>query len=66
MSRRIDIELTSTRPDGSWTWRAAGAKQPKGDVDGSMLPGDSKVGDVLKVDVEKFLDGMNVVAVLPS
>ena len=53
MSRRIDIELTSTRPDGSWTWRAAGAKQPKGDVDGSMLPSGSKVGDVLKVDIER-------------
>jgi hypothetical protein len=66
MSRRIDIELTSTRPDGSWTWRAAGAKQPKGDVDGTMLPGGSKVGDVLKVDIEKYLDGMSVVAVLPS
>ncbi len=66
MSRRIDIELTSTRPDGSWTWRAAGAKQPKGDVDGSMLPSGSKVGDVLKVDIEKYLDGMSVVAVLPS
>ena len=29
MSRRIDIELTSARPDGTWTWRAAGARNPK-------------------------------------
>jgi hypothetical protein len=65
MSRRIDIELTSTRPDGSWTWRAAGAKQPKGEVDQSMLPSGAKVGDVLRVDVERYLDGLTVTAVLP-
>ena len=66
MSRRIDIELTSTRPDGSWTWRAAGAKQPKGDVDGAMLPAGTKVGDTLRVDTESYLEGVVVVAVLPS
>lgn len=65
MSRRIDIELTSTRPDGTWTWRAAGAKQPKGEIDGSMLPGGAKVGDVLRVDTENYLDGITVIAVLP-
>ena len=32
MPRRIDVELTSERADGTWTWRAAGAKQPKGEV----------------------------------
>ena len=34
MPRRIEIELTSSRDDGSWTWRAAGAKAPKGTVAG--------------------------------
>ena len=38
MSRRIEIELTSARPDGTWTWRAAGAQRPKGVLDGSILP----------------------------
>ena len=38
MPRRIDIELTSARPDGSWTWRVAGAKQPKGVLEGTLLP----------------------------
>ena len=33
MPRRIDIELTSALADGSWTWRAAGAKVPKGTLD---------------------------------
>ena len=46
MPRRIDIELTSELPDGSWTWRAAGAKNPKGTVTGEVLPDGSAVGQV--------------------
>ena len=49
MSRRIEIELTSSRPDGTWTWRAAGAREPKGVLDGSILPNGTKTGDVVKV-----------------
>ena len=37
MARRIEIELTSARPDGTWTWRAAGAREPKGVLDGKLL-----------------------------
>ena len=37
MSRRIEVELTSQRDDGTWTWRAAGAKEPKGTLDGDLL-----------------------------
>ncbi len=65
MSRRIDIELTSNRDDGSWTWRAAGAKQPKGVLNGALLPGGAAVGDQLRADVETSLDGTEVLAVLP-
>ena len=50
MPRRIDIELTSSREDGSWTWRAAGAKEPRGIVAGGLLSDTAKVGDVLKVE----------------
>ena len=64
MSRRIDIELTSALGDGTWTWRAAGAKQPKGVVDGSILPTDSSVGDELKVEVEQNIDGVTVLSVV--
>lgn len=64
MSRRIDIELTSDRDDGSWTWRAAGAKQPKGVLDGGLLPSGAAVGDALRADVETSLDGTEVLAVL--
>jgi hypothetical protein len=66
MSRRIDIELTSALPDGSWTWRAAGARKPKGQMDGSLLPPDSAVGDILKVEVEQMLDGIEVQSIVPG
>src|SRR5262245_51411986 len=65
MSRRIDIELTSARDDGSWTWRAAGAREPRGTLDGSLLPVAGHVGDVLRVEIEGYLDGLSVVAVVP-
>ncbi len=63
MSRRLDIELTSKRDDATWTWRAAGAKQPKGVVS-SDLVGEAQVGDILKVEAEADLDGIVVTAVL--
>jgi hypothetical protein len=65
MSRRIDVELTSSREDGTWTWRAAGAKQPKGELDGALLYPDAKVGDVVRADADFLLDGIVITAVLP-
>jgi hypothetical protein len=64
MSRRIDIELTSALADGSWTWRAAGAREPKGVVEGSILPDGSTVGDELKVEVDQMLDGIAILSVI--
>ena len=64
MSRRIEIELTSARPDGSWTWRAAGARVPKGTLDGALLPGTAKVGGVYRADAEMELEGITIVSVL--
>ncbi len=66
MSRRIEIELTSARPDGTWTWRAAGAREPKGVLDGSLLPADAKTGSVLKADVEIELEGITILSVANS
>jgi hypothetical protein len=63
MPRRIEIELTSDRGDGSWTWRAAGAKQPKGALDGGLLPSGAKPGDVFKVEAEFDVDGITVVSI---
>ena len=62
---RIDIELTSSRPDGSWTWRAAGARQPKGVLDGALLHPGAKAGEVVRADVEVDVDGMTVTAIVP-
>ena len=64
MSRRLEIELTSSRPDGSWTWRAAGARQPKGELDGALLPAGAEVGQVLRADAEFLVDGIEIVGVL--
>ena len=64
MSRRIDIELTSALPDDSWTWRAAGAKQPKGTLSGSILGTGASVGDVIKVEIEQEIDGITVLSVV--
>lgn len=64
VSHRIEIQLTSKRPDGSWTWRAAGAREPKGDVHGELLAPGVKVGDVLRVEVEMGVDGMKIREVL--
>ncbi len=65
MSRRIDIELTSSRDDGSWTWRAAGAREPRGTLDAALIPGGAQVGDVLRAEIDGYLDRMSVVAILP-
>jgi hypothetical protein len=64
MSRRIEIELTSALSDGSWTWRAAGARKPNGVLTGSVLPDGSVVGDVLKVEIEQMLDSIEVLTVI--
>ena len=66
MSRRIDIELTSQTPGGSWTWRAAGARQPKGVVEGSLVPAGERVGSVLRADVEVGLDGIEILTLSPA
>jgi len=62
MPRRIEIELTS-HADAVWTWRAAGAKQPKGSLADSLVPDGASVGDVLRADVESGLDGLEVTGV---
>ena len=62
---RIEIELTSSKEDGSWTWRALGAREPRGSLDGALLAEPAAVGDVLRVETDQFLDGMTVTAILP-
>ena len=63
VSRRLEIELTSQRPDGTWTWRAAGARQPKGEVNGDLVPDTASIGSVLKAEADGGLDGLEIIAV---
>ena len=63
MTRRLAIELTSRRDDGSWTWRAAGARRPKGEMTGSLVPETASVGDILRVEADIHLDGLDIVTV---
>ncbi len=65
MPHRMEIELTSARDDDTFTWRAAGARKPKGTVGSSVLPPGSKVGDVVRVEAEVELEGITILSVLP-
>jgi len=64
MSRRIEIEITSLNGDVA-TWRAAGAKLPKGVLSTSLVPGGPIIGAVYRADIEQFMEGIEVLAVLP-
>ena len=57
---KIEVEITSQREDGSWTWRAIGAREPKGTVDASLLTSDVTVGAQFLVETEHFIDGLVV------
>src|SRR5699024_4050378 len=37
----------------------------KGSLDGSLLPGESSIGDVVRAEVETTLDGTDVKAIIP-
>ena len=64
MSRRIEIEITSLNGDVA-TWRAAGAKLPKGVLQASLVPGGPVVGSVYRADVEQYMEGLEILSVLP-
>jgi len=61
---RMEIELTSKQSDGTWTWRAAGAKLPKGSLAENLLDGNASIGDIIRVETEQFVDGISVTSVL--
>ncbi len=62
MSRRIEIEITSVNGDLA-TWRAAGAKLPKGVLAVSLVPGGPEVGRVYRADIEQYMEGIEVLSV---
>jgi len=65
MAHRIEIELTSNSGNGTWTWRAAGAKLPRGHVPAELVPDGTAVGTVLRAEVESTLDGTTVLSLQP-
>jgi len=64
MGHRIEVELTSQSDETTWTWRAAGAKLPRGTVSAELVPPGTSVGTVLRAEVETTLDGTTVTALL--
>ena len=60
---KIDVEITSQRENGDWTWRAVGAREPKGTVEASLLPDNLSIGAKFSVETEHFLDGVVVTKV---
>ena len=64
MGHRIEVELTSQSDETTWTWRAAGAKLPRGTVSAELVPAGTAVGAVLRAEVETTLDGTTVTALL--
>lgn len=64
MARRIEIELTSPRPDGTWNWRAKGAREPRGVLDGDLLPEGAGAGEVLRVEAEFGIEGIVVTGIV--
>ena len=53
MPRGSRSSSPASRPTARWTWRAAGAREPRGVLDGAILPAGSPVGDQLRVETEQ-------------
>lgn len=60
MARHIDIEITSKLDDDRFTWRATGAKEPRGTLDGSLLPGQVSAGAKLRAEIEVSIEGVEI------
>lgn len=62
MTRKFEIEITSKLADGEWTWRAAGARLPKGTVVDDLVPSGATVGSILRAETEQGIDGIEIVS----
>jgi hypothetical protein len=60
MANRIEIQLTSRVAEDQWSWRAAGAREPRGTVSTELVPEGAKEGDVLRAEIERSLEGIEI------
>ncbi len=65
MSSRLEIEITSKVDESLHTWRAVGAKEPKGVIKTVLLPTGSEIGQTFRVEAEFLLDGIEIISVFP-
>ncbi len=66
MASKIEVELTSHDAErDEWTWRAAGARQPRGIVPAALVWDGARVGDVARAEIQRRLDGIEVVSLTP-
>jgi hypothetical protein len=65
MAQRMEIELTAKQSEQTWSWRAAGAKLPKGTLPTTVLYDGAKVGDVIRAEAEVGIDGIEILSVAP-
>ena len=62
MAQRMEIELTSKLDEERWTWRAAGAKLPKGVLNSSIISPSAKPGDIVRAEYERGIDGIDILS----
>ncbi|ACU53869.1 hypothetical protein Afer_0924 [Acidimicrobium ferrooxidans DSM 10331] len=63
MASRIEVELTShDAARGEWTWRAVGARHPRGTVPASLVWEGASVGDVARAEIARRLDGIEILS----
>jgi|GEM_PF-1508427 len=66
MASKINVELTSHDAErAEWTWRAAGARNPRGTVPASLVWEGAKVGDVARAEIARTLDGFEILSLVP-
>ncbi|MHB8190069.1 MAG: hypothetical protein ACYDHP_06560 [Ferrimicrobium sp.] len=62
MASKMEIELTSKVGDDHWTWRAAGAKNPRGTLPVTLIYSGAKVGDIARAEVSIGIDGIEILS----
>ena len=65
VARHIEIELTSKLDDDRFTWRAAGAREPRGTLNAALLPASASIGEVFRAEIDQGLEGVDVLSIVP-